>query len=198
MTTRASKFAYLVFLIAGWAVGDMLGRFLLPVLGPALSFICRPLGAIVGLLFARPVMGIKTKWGYLGATGAVLLAILVSCGAGSVGNLINLSQATIAAYGMERGEVGSVVAIGPARGCQIAINEFNLGLLSEEELREQCGDLSLVQGEAGEGLIPLRVPKPSFLLFVWELGKLILIGVIAVLVFGRGVMPWKKEVEPGA
>ena len=178
--TGTSKFVYLVFLIAGWAVGDMLGRFLLPVLGPALSFICRPLGAIVGLLLVHPVMGIKTKWGYLGTTGAVLLAILVSCGAGSVGNLASLSQATIVAHRMESGEAVNVVATGPARACQLAQNAQKMGLASEEEVREICSQVS----------------KPSFLLFVWELGKLILIGVIAFLVFGRGVMPWQKEVEP--
>ena len=183
--TRTSKFVYLVFFIAGWAVSGVLGRFLLPVLGPALSFICRPLGAIVGLLLVHPVMGIKTKRGYLGAIGAVLLAILASCGAGSVENLARLSQETVLAYRLESGDttVATDVCIFEA--------QYELGLLSREETDELCG----YGVPTREGETPSRVPKPSFFLFVWELGKLILIGVIAVLVFGRGVMPWQKEIE---
>ena len=183
--TRTPKLVYCVFLIAGWSVGGMLGRFLLPVLGPALSFICRPLGAIVGLLLARPVMGIKTKWGYLGTTGVVLLAILVSCGAGSVESLARLSERTVLAYRLESGD--------PTVAGEVCIfeNQYKMGVLSREETDKLCG----FGAPTREGETPSQVPKPSFLLFVWELGKLILIGVIAVLVFGRGVMPWKKEVE---
>jgi len=184
--TGTSKFVYLFFLIAGWSVGGMIGRFLLPILDPALSFYCRPLGAIVGLLFVHPVMGIKTKWGYLGATGAVLLAILVSCGASSVEGLARLSKETVLAYRLESGDASVAAEV-----C-IFENQYKMGLLSREETDKLCGyGAPTVEGET-----PSQVPKPSILLFVWELGKLILIGVIAVLVFGRGVMPWKKEVEP--
>ena len=185
-STGTPKLVYGVFLVAGWSVGGMLGRFLLPVLGPALSFICRPLGAIVGLLLARPVMGIKTKWGYLGTTGVVLLAILVSCGAGSVESLARLSKATVLAYRLEGGD--------PTVAAEVCIKEtsYQLGLLTREETDRLCGYGTPTR----EGETPSQVPKPSILLFVWELGKLILIGLIAVLVFGRGIMPWQKEVEP--
>jgi len=131
-------------------------------------------------------MGIKTKWGYLGTTGVVLLAILVSCGASSVESLTRLSKETMLAYRLESGDASVAGEV-----C-IFENQYQMGLLSREETDKLCGyGAPTVEGETSS-----RVPKPSPLLFVWELGKLILIGVIAVLVFGRGVMPWKKEAEP--
>lgn len=192
LTGIARLFVYCVFFIAGWSVGDALGIFLLPVIGGSWFFICRLLGGIVGLLLVYPARTIKIRGIYLGTTGVVLLAILTSCGASSVGNLGRLSQATVSAYRMERGEVDSFVATGPARGCQIILNEIKLGLMTIEEAQEisSCDFVAVSEEEGG---IRLQVPKPSPLLFVWELGKLILVGVIAVLVFGLGVMPWRKE-----
>jgi hypothetical protein len=92
---------------------------------------------------------------------------------------------------MERGEVDTFAA-GPARGCQLFYNEVKLGLLTIEEARERSGCDFVAASEEEGGIRLLHVPKPSPLLFVWELGKLILVGVIAVLVFGLGVMPWRK------
>jgi len=189
LTCIAMLFVCGVFFIAGWSVADALGIFLLPIIGGSWFFICRLLGGIVGLLLARPVMGIKTKWGYLGTTGVVLLAILVSCGAGSVGNLARLSQETVLAYRLESGD--TTVA---ARVC-IFESQYKMGLLSREETDKFCGYKTVVEeSEEGETTVRYReVPKPHPLLYVWEVGKLVLLGVIAVLVFALGVMPWRKE-----
>jgi len=193
LTGIARLLVYCVFFIAGWSVGDALGIFLLPVIGGSWFFICRLLGGTVGLLLVYPARAIKIRGIYLSTTWVVLLAILTSCGASSVGNLGRLSQATVSAYRIERGEVDSFVATGPARGCQIIYNEIKLGLMTIEEA-QRLSDCDFVAASEEEGGgFRLRVPKPSPLLFVWELGKLILVGVIAVLVFGFGVMPWRKE-----
>jgi len=182
-----------VFFIAGWSVADALGIFLLPVIGGAWFFICRLLGGIVGLLLVYPARAIKIRGIYLGTSGLVLLAILTSCGASSVGNLGRLSQATVSAYRIERGEVDGFIPAGGGGGCLLLYNQVKLGLLTIEEAQDisDCEFVAIPEEEGGG--LRLRVPKPSPFLFVWELGKLILVGMVAVLVFALRVMPWRKE-----
>ncbi len=172
-------FTLVVFFLAGLVVGGALGDIL-----PLPSLLCRLIGAGIGLAVAGPARKLPIRWGQAGVVGATLLAILVSCGAGSVGQLAALTKGTVTAYRLESGD-NTILATGPARGCQIAINEFNLGLLSEEEMREQCGDsLAPAQVEEGEKTA-LRIPKPSFLLFVWAGIQILLVAVVLVFIFRK-------------
>lgn len=176
---------YLVFFLVGFSIGGTFGGILWPLIGGLGVLICRLVGAIVALFLVKPARKIRARWGYLGIAGAVLLAILVSCGTGSVGQIASLRRATSTADQLERGD-NTTLTTGPARGCQIAINEFNLGLLSEEEMREQCGD-SLAPRE-GENATQtrLRVEKPNPLLFVWAgIRFLVVVGIVVFIFFKK-------------
>jgi len=171
-------FTLIVFFLAGLVVGGALGDIF-----PLPSLLCRLIGAGIGLAVAGPARKLPIRWGQAGVVGATLLAILASCGAGAVGQFATLSRETVAAYQLEGGST-TIVAKGPARGCQIVINEFNLGLLSEEEMREQCGDSLAPAVEEGEKTT-LRIPKPNFLLFVWGGIQILIVVVVSVWIFRK-------------
>lgn len=172
---------YLVFFLAGVSIGGTVSSIL--HLG---KIICWIVGVTTSLILAKPLRGLRVRWGRAGIVGATLLIILASCVAGSVGQIATLSRETVAAYQLESGGT-TIVAKGPARGCQIAINEYNLGLLSEAEMREQCGGSLAPAQKGAEDITPqrLRVAKPNPFLFVWAGVQFLVVAAILVFLFKR-------------
>lgn len=166
---------YVAFFIAGWLVlTNLIKIFTSAGWVPIVSF---PIGGIVGLLVAIPARGLRAPWGRLGLTGATLLAILASCGTGSVTQLANISKKTATAVRMEMGDTDA------AEDYCIKETSYQLGLLTREETDRLCG-YKTVQ-EDGETVRYQEVPKPSPFSYIVELVKLSAVVVVLVFIFKK-------------
>lgn len=166
-----------VFAFAGLTVGGTIGE----ILRPSAKFFFQAGGGLIAAFLVQPVRKIKAVWGYLGIAGAVLLAVLTSYGAGSVGRMVTFSRETVTAVRLEMGDTSV------ASDVCIKETSYQLGLLTREETDRLCGYETKVQKSAeGEDIVRYqKVPKPNPLLYIWELVKLSVVVVVLVFIFKK-------------